>query len=146
MRLGDRVKTHKFGMGTVIGFEVLGWHKSWLSSTPDMNDRLQRIVVALDDPKAWICANERNPHPYMMQGDIEGCDFLPPMAEPRKTFTLPAAHKVELAPFMQMPKPTPLPDVEYPDTYARMFDTMQIVARRMAVLAALTILVLLYFK
>jgi hypothetical protein len=146
MKLGDRVKTHKFGEGTVVGFEVLGVRKAWLSSTPDEGDRLQRVVVALDNPKAWVCANERNPHPYMMYGDFEdGRDFLPPMAVPRlpKVVTPP---EFKPAP---MPKPTPLPELDYEaehELYDRMAETFRIVGVRMGVLALFIFICLIYFR
>lgn len=70
MRLGDRVKTYAYGPGTIVGFEVLGWHKTWLTCRYE-GVVLSRIVVALDNPKAWICVSVKHPHPYMMRDDFE---------------------------------------------------------------------------
>ena len=129
MQLGDRVKTKGFGEGTVVGFEKFtAAGNSYISSAQGERDR---VLVALDNPKAWICANERNPHPYMM-----GSDFLEPMAVERT----PA-----LAPFVQMKPPTPLPELE-PDPYERIHDTLYIVARRMAILAMFVFICLIYFR
>ncbi|CAB4241053.1 hypothetical protein UFOVP228_46 [uncultured Caudovirales phage] len=140
MQLGDRVKTKGFGEGTVVGFEKFtAAGNSYISSAQGERDR---VLVALDNPKAWICANARNPHPYMM-----GSDFLEPMAAPRKTFTLPAGHKVELAPFVQMKPPTPLPELEdNNDMYDRMAEHFRIVGIRMGVLALFIFICLIYFR
>ena len=106
MKLGDRVKTHKFGEGTVVGFEDLDIRrdKCLVVSTPPHAHC--RVVVALDNPKAWIAPSANNPHPYMMYGDFDGVDFLPPMAVARTP-------KVLIPPeFKPLPKPMPLPDIE----------------------------------
>jgi hypothetical protein len=132
MRLGDRVKTKGFGEGTVVGFEHFTPAGHAVIESRPRNERT-RVLVALDNPKAWICANERNPHPYMM-----GSDFLEPMAVPR-------VPKPALAPFVQMKPPTPLPELEA-DPYERIHDTLYIVARRMAILAMFVFICLLYLR
>jgi hypothetical protein len=48
------------------------------------NDECARVLVALDNPKAWSLVYDKQPHPYMM-----GNDFLPEMAEPRKVADAP---------------------------------------------------------
>jgi len=70
LRLGDRVDTI-FGMGTVVCFEDHDVHArhvhQWLVSSFGGNGR---IVVALDNPKAWSLASAANPHPYLYKSDI----------------------------------------------------------------------------
>lgn len=70
LRLGDRVYT-VFGMGTVVCFEdhdIRARHiHHWLVSSFGGNGR---VVVALDNPKAWILASATNPHPYLCKSDI----------------------------------------------------------------------------
>lgn len=131
MRLGDRVKTKGFGEGTVVGFEKFTPSgSSYIASTPDAR---ARVLVALDNPKAWYLAHETQPHPFMM-----GSDFLPEMAEPRK---------VSVAPFVQMKPPTPLPDLEPDhDVYTHMAETFRVISIRLGVLALFIFICLLYFR
>ena len=70
LRLGDRVET-VLGIATIVAFETtLSKYVLKLSSSPISADWYIRIVVALDEPKNWILASEKNPHPYMYESDI----------------------------------------------------------------------------
>lgn len=133
MKLGDRVKTKSFGEGTVVGFEKFtGAGNSYISSAQGVRDR---VLVALDNPKAWSLASPKQPHPWMT-----GSDFLEPMAVPRKRITIPAGGAVELAPFVQMPKPTPLPTLDETRTTRRRPLPMTYVVRALIVVWCLSAL------
>ena len=67
--LGQRVNTHKFGLGTIVGFEDLrnGSRAVIQDHQSEWNDR---IIVKLDNPQAWKFSQPGQPDPYMMQSDI----------------------------------------------------------------------------
>lgn len=71
--VGQRVETHKFGWGTVLGFEGFtpnGKH----SFVTKLDNGESRVLVELDAPENWLLASESQPHPYMLRSDfvVEG--------------------------------------------------------------------------
>lgn len=119
MRLGDRVETHKFGWGTVVGFEDLDIRRDKCLVVSAPPHARCRVVVALDNPKAWAAPSERNPHPYMMYGD-----FVRPVID------TPPARKLEAVPPAPTPLPAPEPTPPAPSLWQRVLAAVTIFKRR----------------
>ncbi|MCY1291171.1 hypothetical protein D9M69_451990 [compost metagenome] len=69
---GQRVVT-PLGLGTVVGFEVFPDGKAAEVVDVDAGDGYYpcRVVVALDDPEAWIGRTDEFPHPFFFRKEVE---------------------------------------------------------------------------
>lgn len=64
---GSRVRTKKYGRGTVVNFEVLGMSKCHIFDTP--GDGWSRVGIALDNPELWAC-HAPGVLPYFWKEDL----------------------------------------------------------------------------
>lgn len=71
LRVGQRVMTKKFGMGTVLGFERFD-AKGYEAPMGDVDyDGCCRVIFKPDDPNAWK-ATPGTPNPYLLRSDFTG--------------------------------------------------------------------------
>lgn len=69
--LGQRVNTYKFGLGTIVGFEVLNLGNKRPVEIHEHNTNPgQRIIVKIDDPTKWILSEGGRHLPHLSEDDI----------------------------------------------------------------------------